>query len=280
MEAQRMIIVGERLNSTRKSIKPAMAKRDGAFLLDEARRQWEAGCDYLDVNSAMLGKDEIECLKWMVHLIQGEIPDALIAIDSANPLAVAAGLEVHRGRAMLNSINGEKKRMEELLPLIREFRPRVVGLAMDDDGIDRDVQKRLDIGSMLVERVAEQGVALDDIFIDPLVFPVSAENEAGVTALDIMAKLKDAYAGVHVICGLSNISFGLPVRKHINQVYVTMAMSRGLDAVIVDPLDRRMMANIVAARMLLGQDPACRAYLAAYRKGRFDLDRALAVAPT
>ena len=267
-----MIIVGERINSTRKPIQPAMAARDEAFLLREAKEQWGAGSHYLDVNTATLLEGEAECMTWLVELIQAAIPGALVSIDSPSAPALEAGLRAHRGQAMLNSITGEKKRIEELLPLVREHRPRVIALTMDDGGLHRDAQKRFEIGAMLIERLAGAGIPAGDIFVDPLVFPVSAEEDAGGIALDIMDKLRAAYPGVHTICGLSNVSYGLPVRKLVNQVYMIMAMARGLDAVILDPLDQRMMAQVQTARLLLGQDPGCKGYLTAYREGRLNLD--------
>jgi 5-methyltetrahydrofolate--homocysteine methyltransferase len=270
-----MLIVGERINSTRTPIQSAMAQRDGEFLVDEARRQWEAGARYLDVNTATMLDAEVACMTWLVGLIQEAIPEARLAIDSPDARALEAGLRAHRGRALLNSLTGEAKRIEEVMPLIREFRPHVIALTMDDDGLHRDAQKRFEIGARLVELLARDGVALDDIFVDPLVFPVSAEPDAGLIALDIMEKLRASFPGVHTICGVSNVSFGMPLRKQINQVYMIMAMARGLDAAIVDPLDQRMMANILTARMLLGQDTACRAYLTAYREGRLNLEPTL-----
>jgi len=274
-----MLIVGERINSTRTPIQSAMARRDGEFLVNEARRQWEAGSHFLDVNTATMLDAEVPCLTWLVTLIQEAIPAARLAIDSPDAAALEAGLKAHRGRALLNSLTGEQKRIEEVMPLIREFRPRVIALTMDDDGLHRDAQKRFEIGARLVELLAGDGVALDDIFVDPLIFPVSAEPDAGLIALDIMGKLRASYPGVHTICGVSNVSFGMPLRKQINQVYLIMAMARGLDAVIVDPLDPRMMANILTARMLLGQDAGCRGYLTAYREGRLALEPPAAKPP-
>ncbi len=262
-----MIIVGERLNSTRKTIASALEQRDSVHLLNEARRQVAAGAAYLDVNTAMLRKHEADCLVWLIELIQDEIPDLALAIDSTNPDALRRALEAHRGRPLLNSITAEQSRIDTLIPLIQVFKPRVIGLTLDDQGLTQDAQRRFEIGARLIDLIAAQGIALDDIFIDPLIFPVSAQQSAGIVALDIMARLKAAYPGVHSICGLSNVSFGLPLRKHINQVYLAMAMSKGLDAAILDPLDARMMANLVTARMLLGQDRACKHYLKAYRNG-------------
>lgn len=273
-----MIIIAERLNSTRPAIGPAMEERNVELLLDEARRQWEAGAHYLDVNTSMLMEGEPECMTWLVKLIQEEIPEALISVDSPNPAALEAGLQAHKGRAMLNSITGEQERIDAVLPLIAEHKPRVVALALDDSGLDQDLEKRYRISCELIELVGSQGIELDDIFIDPLVFPISAEPQAGTTPLAIMDKLKENYPGVHTTCGLSNISFGLPIRKQINQAYLLMCMARGLDGVIMDPLNKQMMANVFTAKLLLGQDPGCKEYINAFRAGRIDIHAAPAAA--
>ena len=275
-----MIIVGERINSTRTSIQEALQAGDEEALVREARDQWAAGADYLDVNTATMLDTEVEWMTRLVTGIQARLPEALLAIDSPNAAALEAGLRAHRGRAMLNSITGERERIEAVLPLVREFQPRVIALTMDDEGLQRDADKRFAIGARLIELLGREGVPPDNVFVDPLIFPVSAEGDAGRIALDIMDKLKAAYPGVHTICGLSNVSHGLPVRRQINQVYMLMAMSRGLDAAIVDPLDQRMMVNVLTARMLLGQDPGCKAYLTAFRQGRMNLDAASATRPT
>ncbi len=267
-----MIIVGERINSTRTPITEALEKRDSEHILNEARRQWDAGSTYLDVNTAMMRAAEPEVMTWAIELIQSEIPEALISIDSANPAAIEAGFKAHKGRALLNSINMEKDRVKSIIPLIREFAPRVVGLTIDDAGVTQDEEKRFDLGVRLIELLTKNDVELNDIFIDPLIFPVSAELQAGNVSLNIMGRLKGAYPDIHLVCGLSNISFGLPERRLINQVYMVMAMGRGLDGAIIDPLDRRLMANITTARTLLGQDKACRGFLKTYRSGGLNLE--------
>ncbi len=275
-----MIIIGERINSTRKPITAALEARDAEHILEEARRQSSAGAAYLDVNTAMMRSAEAEVMTWVIKLIQAELPDALIAIDSANPEAVEAGFKAHKGRPLLNSINAEKERMDALIPLIREYNPRVIALTIDDGGISQEADTRYRLGAELIELLAKNQIDLGDIFIDPLIFPVSAELQAGNTSLAIISRLKQEYPGVHTVCGLSNISFGLPERKLINQVYMVLALGQGLDAAIIDPLDRRMMANIITATTLLGQDRVCKNYLKAYRAGDLNLDPGPAVAAT
>ncbi|MCP3689779.1 MAG: methyltetrahydrofolate cobalamin methyltransferase, partial [Gammaproteobacteria bacterium] len=139
-------------------------------------------------------------------------------------------------------------------------------------GISQDADVRYQLGADLIELLAKNEVELDDIFIDPLIFPVSAELQAGNVSLSIIKRLQEEYPGVHAVCGLSNISFGLPERWLINQIYMVLAMGQGLDAAIIDPLDRRMMANIITTTTLLGDDKACKAYLKAYRRGDLNLD--------
>ncbi|MBT58734.1 MAG: methyltetrahydrofolate--corrinoid methyltransferase [Acidiferrobacteraceae bacterium] len=269
-----MIIIGERINSTRKPINAAIEARDADHILNEARRQWDAGAVYLDVNTAMMRTTEAEAMAWVIELIQDELPDALITIDSASPAAVEAGLKVHKGRPLLNSINAEKQRIDDLIPLIREYNPRVIGLTIDDEGISQEADKRYQLGVELIELLSKNDIALDDIFIDPLIFPVSAELQAGNTSLAIISRLNNDYPDVHTVCGLSNISFGLPERRLINQVYMVLAMGHGLDAAIIDPLDRRMMASIITATTLLGQDKVCKNFLKAYRRGDLKLETA------
>ncbi len=267
-----MIVVGERINSTRKPITEALEVRDEEFLLNEARRQWDAGSAYIDVNTAMMRAKEAEVMTWIIELIQGEIPEALISIDSPNPEALEAGFKVHKGRALMNSINMEVERRDAILPLVAEYKPRVVALTIDDGGISKEADKRYNLGVALIELLTKIGIDLDDIFVDPLIFPVSAELQAGNVSLEIMGRLKQNFPGVHTICGLSNISFGLPERTMINQVFMVLALDRGLDAAIIDPLDKRMMANVITATTLLGQDKACKRFLKAYRSGGFSLE--------
>ena len=272
-----MIIIGERINSTRKPITAALEVRDAGHILKEAHRQCDAGATYLDVNTAMMRADEPEVMAWVIELIQGELPNSRIAIDSANPAAVEAGFKVHKGQPLLNSINAEKQRIGALIPLIREYKPRVIGLTINDEGITQDADSRYHIGAELIELLSKNEIELDDIFIDPLSFPISAELQAGNTSLTIIRRLKESYPGVHTVCGLSNISFGLPERRLINQIYMVLAMGHGLDAAIIDPLDRRMMASIITATTLLGQDKVCKNYLKAYRRGDLNLDQTTVV---
>ena len=264
-----MLIVGERINASRKYIKPAIENKDGDFILKEAREQVEAGAHFVDVNAGVFVNKEVEYLPWLVETIQGEM-DVPLCIDSPDPKAIEAALAVHKGEPMINSISLERKRFDAILPLIGRYNAKVVALCMTDQGMPKLADERVDIASHLIEKLTQGGVPLGNIYVDPLVMAVSTDSSFGVEFLKAVQRIMTSHPGVHTICGLSNISFGLPLRSQINQVFAIMAMTMGLDALIIDPLDRRMMAGILTAEALLGRDPYCGGYLKAYRAGRFE----------
>ncbi len=262
-----MLIIGELINTSRKKIAPAVANRDAGYIKELARSQVEAGADMVDVNSGTMMKNEPEVLAWLVETIQAEV-DAPLCLDSPNPEALERALSVHKGTAMLNSISGEKKRFKEILPLVKKYRTKVVALAMDDNGIPKTAENRLKVASNLVESLTAAGVPAEDIYLDPLVQPISTDSTAGAVVLETLWLIKSKLSGVHTICGLSNVSFGLPQRKLLNQAFIAMTMAVGLDSAIVDPLDERLMSLVTAANALRGDDLYCANYLEAYRKGR------------
>lgn len=267
-----MLVVGEKINTSRKEVREAVERRDAAFIRALARRQVEAGAAYIDVNCGTFIQNEPELLSWMVQEVQQELDGAPLCIDSPNPLAVEAALKVHRGTAMLNSISGEKERYEALLPLVVQYGCKVVVLCMNDEaGIPPDAATRFNIASRIIDGLAEKGARVEDIYVDPLIQPISVDTKNGLSAAETIRMVRDRYPGVHAICGLSNISFGLPERKLLNQAYMVICAAYGLDAVIMDPEDKKMMALVHAAKALLNRDPYCGGYLKAYRKGALKL---------
>lgn len=263
-----MLVVGEKINTSRKEVKTAVENKDAGFIRNLARRQVEAGAAYIDVNCGTFIHDEPELLSWMVTEVQQELSGAPLCIDSPNPLAVEAALKAHRGRAMLNSISGEKERYDALLPLVERYGCKVVVLCMDDEsGIPPDAGTRYNIASRIIDGLVARGTELEDIFVDPLIQPISVDTKNGLSAAETIRMVRDRYPGVHAICGLSNISFGLPERKLLNQAYMVICAAYGLDAVIMDPEDKKMMALVHAAEALLNRDSYCGGYLKAYRKG-------------
>jgi cobalamin-dependent methionine synthase I len=263
-----MLIIGERINSTRKSIAPAVKERNAAFLQEEARKQAAGGAHYLDCNAATVGRDEEpEALCWLVQTVQAVV-DLPISLDSPNPDALEAALKVHRGTPILNSITGEREKRDRLLPLVREYGARVIALCMDDEGMPRSSEDRVRVGARLVEGLFAAGIPEEDVIIDPLLVPVSVDTQNGNHALQAIAELRRRYPRSPISVGLTNVSFGLPERRWLNRAMLLLAMGAGLDAVICDPTDRELMAMLTAAEAVLGRDEFCAGYLAAARAGR------------
>ena len=268
-----MIIIGELINASRKAIGTAIEARNAAAIQQVAKDQAAAGADYIDVNAGIFVGREAEHLAWLVETVQA-VTDKPCAIDSPDPGAIEAALAVHRGTALLNSISLEKQRHENLLPLIAGTDLKVIALCMSDAGMPETVEDRLKIADTLVESLVRHNVKLENIFVDPLVQPMSVKNHFGMAFLNAVEAIMQRFPGIHTACGLSNISFGLPSRRFLNQTFMAMAIAKGLDGAIVNPLDRKMMANIVAAEALAGKDNYCMKYLKAYRAGRLDFPAA------
>lgn len=261
-----MIIIGELINASRKAIKAAIEAGDAEAIRAVALDQARAGADYIDVNAGIFVGREAEYLRWLVGEAQaaGGRP---CAIDSPDFRAIEAALTVHRGPAMINSISLEKERYENILPIIAGTDHKVIALCMSDDGMPETVDDRLRIADKLVCGLVQKGVKIENIFVDPLVQPISVKNHLGMEFIASVEKIKATFPGIHTACGLSNISYGLPARKFMNQTFMVMAIAKGLDGAIINPLDKKMMAAIVAAEALAGKDNFCMKYLKAFRAG-------------
>jgi cobalamin-dependent methionine synthase I len=263
-----MFIVGERINTTRKSMDQAVKERNTEMIQEEAIRQVQAGANTLDVNCGSLkAEEEPEALTWLVKTVQS-VTALPLCLDSPNPEALAAGLAVHQGKPMINSISGERSRYTQVLTLIKEYHASVVALCMDDRGIPQGKSQALEVGIRLVEELLTDGISLDDIYFDPLVRSLATSPGSVLETLELMQDLKARFPGLHFISGLSNVSFGLPERRHLNRAFVVLSVASGLDAVIMDPLDKDMVALIYAAEALTGRDRFCLKYIEAYRQGR------------
>lgn len=265
-----MLIVGELINTSRKAIKQAVEKRDAAYIQQIAREQVEAGADYVDVNCGTQVYDEVEVMEWLVNTIQ-EAVEAPLCIDSPSAKAIDAGLKLCKyGQPMVNSITGEKERFAEILPLILKHKAKIVALCMDDSGMPTTAEDRIKVADSLYAGLTEAGVPADDIYFDPLVKPVSVSAKAGLEVLEAVRLITEKYPKAHKICGLSNISFGLPNRKILNRYFVVQTMVNGMDGYIFDPVDKAMMGAVYASQALLGQDDFCVEYLTAHRKELYE----------
>lgn len=265
-----MLIVGELINTSRKAIKPAVENRDAAFIQDLAKKQVAAGANYVDVNCGTMVFNEEETMAWLVETVQAAV-SAPLCLDSPNAKALEVGLSLIKGgQPMINSITAEKDRFATILPFVLKYKAKIVGLCMDDSGMPETAEDRLKIADRLISDMVAAGVPEDDIYLDPLVKPVSTGDSAGMEVLDTIYAIKQKYPNVHGICGLSNISYGLPNRKILNQAFMVQTMARGMDGYILDPLDKTMMGFVYASQALLGQDQFCMNYLTAHRNGLYE----------
>jgi 5-methyltetrahydrofolate--homocysteine methyltransferase len=264
-----MLIVGELINASRKAIATAIEDQDQNEIQQVARDQVAAGANYIDVNAGVFVGKEPEYLEWLVKTVQSAVQGPC-CIDSPDPKAIEAALAVHNGTAMINSISLEKDRYESLLPIVAGTDLKVVALCMSDEGMPKTTADQMAIADKLVNSLLQKNVAIDNIYVDPLVQPIATDTTFGTEFLNAIEKIKATFTGIHMMCGLSNISFGLPHRKFLNQTLMVMAMAKGLDGAIINPLDRKMMASIIAAETLLGNDDYCTNYLDAYRAKKFE----------
>lgn len=265
-----MIIVGELINASRKAIAAAIEAQDRDTIQQVAKNQFEAGANYIDVNAGVFVGKEPEYLEWLVTTVQSAV-DGPCSIDSPDPKAIEAALKVHSGTAMINSISLEKERYDSLLPIVAGTDLKVVALCMSDEGMPQTTDDRMVIADKLVNGLLQKNIPVDNIYVDPLVQPIATNTNFGIEFLNAIEKIKATFAGIHLMCGLSNISFGLPERKFLNQTLMVMAMAKGLDGAIVNPLDQKMMASIIAAETLLGRDDYCTNYLDAYRAQKLEV---------
>jgi 5-methyltetrahydrofolate--homocysteine methyltransferase len=266
-----MIVIGELINSSRSRIGKAIEGKDLEYIKEIANKQAEAGADYIDINCGTNIKTEVEDLKWLAEIVQDTV-DLPLCIDSPRPEAIEAVLKINRnGTPIINSVTAEKERAEIILPMVKEHNCRIVGLTMDESGVPHDADQRYANAQKLANFMDDYGIAIENVFFDPIVQPVSSGPEQGIAFLDAIGRIRETYPEAHITCGLSNISYGLPNRKLINRVLLAMAISKGMDAAIIDPTDKQMMATICAAEAILARDEYCMKYIKASREGKLEV---------
>ena len=262
-----MEIIGEKINGTRKRVGQAIIDRDAGFIKDLAKRQEEAGADFLDVNAGTKPDRETNDLLWLVNTIQEEL-DVPLCLDSANPGPLGAAIKEVKRTPMINSISGEVGRVEGILPLVAEHDCSVIALAISEKGIPKTLEERMVVIRQLIGETRKHGVQDEKVYVDPLVLTIATDIQAGRTTLDTIRSVKREFPDAHVISGLSNVSFGLPYRPLINRTFLTLAVEAGLDSAIIDPMDQDLAKTLLAAEMVLGKDHYCLNYTQAYREGR------------
>ncbi len=261
-----MEIIGEKINGTRTQVKQAIAERNAEFIQNLARKQVEGGAHWLDINAGTVPEREPDDLVWLVNLVQ-DVVEVPLCLDSANPNALRVAIKHVRKTPMINSISGETNRLNGILPIVAEFGCEVIVLCMDDKGVPASVDARLDVIHQVFMETRRAGVPDERIYVDPLVLTIATNTEAGRITFDTMRAIRTQFPQAHISCGLSNVSFGLPVRALINRTFLVLALNAGMDTAIIDPNDRELQAAMRAADLLLGRDKHCLNYTRAYRAG-------------
>jgi len=264
-----MLIIGERINSTRPRIQEAIKARNAPGILKEARSQLDAGAHYIDINCAVTSGDELQDMDWAISVVQSGIPDVNICIDSPNYLAIEKALKVYKagGRVFINSITGEDQRIEKIVPLAVRGDTKLIALTMDETGMPNTAEERFRLAKRIVDKVERLGFNTENLYFDALIRPISTEPDQAREFLRSIPMIK-ALGRVKTICGLSNVSYGLPSRGTINAAFLAMAAQSGLDAAILDPTDRHMSSSIAASMALLGGDEYCAGYIRAFREAK------------
>ena len=265
-----MLVIGEKINASNRSVAEAIARRDREFVASLARAEADAGADFININSGMKNVSqeyEAETMEWLVEVVQGAT-DKPLAIDSEVASLIEAGLGKYHGeRLIINSVTAEPERLASIGSLAAEHHAWLVALAMGTNGIPSSVEERLEACEQIMTHLTRLGFKAEQIFFDPLILPIAVDSTQGIITLKTLEQIKSRYPGVNTVLGLSNISYGLPRIGMVNRAFMLMAAYAGLDAVILNPLDTKMMSLIKVADMLTGKDASCRRYIRAHQKG-------------
>lgn len=264
-----MIIIGEKINATKKGVSNAIAERDEAFIAALAISQAEAGAHVIDVNAGTGRgdtKQAAEDMAWLIGVVEKAV-SLPVAVDTETPEVLEAALSAVTGPfAWINSVSAEKTRLEKVLPLAKKYGCPVIALCMGDDGIPKNAEGRMKAARIIYERAISLRIEPERLYFDPLVMPIGAEQDAGAMALECIRLIKAELSGANTVCGLSNVSFGLPMRPLVNRAFLVLCAGAGLDAAILDPLDDTLLMELYAALALLGKDRRCMNFIRAFRK--------------
>lgn len=262
-----MIVIGEKINGAIPSVAAAIAQKDEAFIRSLVRRQVAVGVDYLDVCAGTCVDKELAALEWLIDMIQEET-DTRLCIDSPNAQIIEAVLPKVKRPGLINSVSGEGNKCDVIYPIIKGTEWNVVALTCDNEGIPEKTAKKVEIACKLIEKASAYGILPERIFIDPLVLSLAAVNDCMLSFMDTVKEIKKIYPTVKTVSGLSNISYGMPYRRIVNMNFLALALSVGMDAAIIDPEDREMIASMYAVEALLNRDKHCRKYSKAFRDGK------------
>lgn len=245
-----MIIIGEKINGAIPAVAKAIARRDADFLRQRALAQAEAGADYIDIHASVEESIENETLEWMLDQVQ-DLVDTPICVDSPSPYVCAKAIPKCKKVGLVNSVSMEGNKIDTIFPVIADSAWECVALLCDDSGIPKTVDDRMRVFGNIMEKAEKYGIAPSRLHIDPLVEAIGTNPGSFTMFSECCRQIRERYPDIHITSGLSNISFGLPSRKHMNLAFLTMAMVVGMDSAIMDPLNKDMIGVIGAMEALM-----------------------------
>jgi cobalamin-dependent methionine synthase I len=264
-----MLIIGDRIDATRKHVAQAVLTENRAFIQSEVKAQVVSGADYINLNAAIFGHDEGKRLIWMIEAVQ-EVAEIPLCIDSPNPAVIEKVLPLVKKRPMINSITLESRRMDALLRLIIEHGAKAIASCQAEQCTAETTADKVAIAGRLIRMVTDAGVPVDDLYIDPLAYSLSTNAQAARATLSAIEQIMTKFNGVHTTCCLSTVSYGLPARNLLHRTFLAAAMERGLDSAIIDPTDSKLSAVVVAGRLISGREECCLNYIRAFREDRLE----------
>ena len=258
------VIIGERINPTgRKKLLSELKEGKFTIVKNDAVAQVEAGAKIIDVNAGVPGVNEEALLKDMVYAVM-DATDMPLCFDTADNKALETALSIYEGKALINSINGEKERLAAVLPLVKEYDAAVIALCMDDDGIPPTAEARFKVAAKRIEEAGKLGISADRLVIDPLALTMGSDHNAGRIAIDTIKMVVEEF-GVNITMGVSNISFGMPDRPAINATFLAMAILAGLTCPITNPLEEEIILAVQVADLVMGRDEFGMNWIKTYR---------------
>lgn len=263
-----MLIVGELLNGMYKNVGKAISEKDKSVIQRIAKAQVEAGADALDLNCGPVSKDQASDLKWLIEAVQ-EVTDKVISIDSSKPKVIEEVIKVAKNKTIINSTTADSDKLEILVPLAKKYNSGLIALSIDKKGIPQNKEQRLELAANIVAFCIDNDFGVDNLYLDPIVMPVDV---AQAQLKDILESIREfkllCEPAPKTVVGLSNISQGALDRSLVNRIFLVMAQAEGLDAAIVDPLDEKLMDEMITAELILNKHIYCKAYIEAYKKSK------------
>ena len=261
-----MFIIGELINGMYQNIAKAIKERDKSVIQKCALQQIQAGADALDVNCGPASKNQVSDIAWLAEVIQ-EVTDKPLALDSSKPAVIEAGLKAIKNKAIINSTTADQEKLSVLVPLAKRHNAKLIGISISNKGIPRNKDQRLELAATIVAFCAEADFPIQDLYLDPIVLPVNVAQPQMKDILEAIHEFKIiSDPAPNTIVGLSNVSQGTCSRSLVNRAFLTMAVAWGLDAAILDPLDKELMDAAITAELILNKQIDCDSYLEAYRK--------------